>query len=100
MSIVRWNLKEAGCWKPTNLWANLWPNGQKPHRRLHIRVSLPVKIKFDSYTGSCSVNAADRWKKRNVWYSRRSVRNTPRGVTVMWNEQNGYGKQRKLLAKR
>ena len=66
MSIVRWNLKEAGCGELTNPRANLWSDEQKPHRRLYMRVSLPVKMKPDSYTESCAVDAADGWRERNV----------------------------------
>ena len=52
MTIVRWNLKEAGCGEPTNPRANLWSDEQKSHRRLYMRVSLPTKMKPDSYTES------------------------------------------------
>ena len=83
MSTVRWNLKEAGCGESTNLRANLWSDEQKSHRRLYMRVSLHNKIKPDSYTESCAVNAADGWRERNVWYPGRSVRNAPKGVTVI-----------------
>ena len=76
------NLKEAGCGEPTNPWANLWSDEQKPHRRLYMRVSLPHKMKPDSYTESCAVNAADGWRERNVWYPGRSVRNALKRVTV------------------
>ena len=48
-----------------------------------MRVSLLAKMKPDSYTESCAVNAADRRRKRNVWYPGRSVRNALRGVTVI-----------------
>lgn len=74
MSIVRWNLKEAGCGEPTNLRANLRSDGKKSYIRLYMRVSLPHKMKPDSYTESCAVNAADGWRERNVWYPGRSVR--------------------------
>ena len=50
MSIVRWNLKEAGCGEPTNPRASLWSDEQKSHTRLCMRVSLPCKMKPDSYT--------------------------------------------------
>ena len=83
MPIVRWDLKEAGCGEPTNPRANLWSDGQKPHRRLYMRVSLHAKIKPNSYTESCAVNATDGWRERNVWYPGRSVWNTPKGVTVI-----------------
>ena len=32
-----------------------------------MRVSLPYKMKPDSYTESCAVNAAGGWRERNVW---------------------------------
>ena len=71
---MRWNLKEAGCGEPTNLRANLRSDGKKSYIRLYMRVSLPHKMKPDSYTESCAVNAADGWRERNVWYPGRSVR--------------------------
>ena len=74
MPIVRWDLKEAGCGEHTNPRANLWSDGQKSHIRLYMGVSLRDKIKPDSYTEPGAVNAADRWRKRNVWYPGRSVR--------------------------
>ena len=61
------NLKEAGCGELTNLRANLWSDGQKPYRRLCMRISLHHKMKSDSYTESCTVDTADGWRKRNVW---------------------------------
>ena len=82
MSIVRWNLKEAGCEENTNSRANLWSDGQKSYRRLYMRVSLLYKTKPDSYTESCTVNAADRWRERNVWYPGRSVRYALKEVTI------------------
>ena len=48
-----------------------------------MRVSLHLKMKPDSYTESCAVNAADGWRERNVWYPGRSVRNALKGVTVI-----------------
>lgn len=35
VSIVRWNLKEAGYGEHTNPWANLWSDGQKSHQAMH-----------------------------------------------------------------
>ena len=32
-----------------------------------MRVNLHNKMKPDSYTESCAVNAADGWRERNVW---------------------------------
>ena len=48
-----------------------------------MRVSLQNRMKPDSYTESCAVDAADRWRERNVWYPGRSVWNAPKGVTVI-----------------
>ena len=77
------NLKEAGCGERTNPRANLWSDEQKSHRRLYMRVSLLYKMKPDSYTESCAVNAADGWRERNVWYPGRSVRNVLKRITVI-----------------
>ena len=62
--------------------ANLWLDEQKPHIRLCMRVRLLNKSKPDSYTESCGVNVAGRWRERNVWYPGRSARNAPKGVTT------------------
>ena len=48
-----------------------------------MRVSLPHKMKPDSYTESCAVDAADGWRERNVWYPGRSVQYAPKRVTVI-----------------
>ena len=56
MSIVRWNLKEAGCEEHTNSWANLWSDGQKSHIRLCMRVKLHIKLKPNNYTESCMIS--------------------------------------------
>ena len=48
-----------------------------------MRVSLRHKMKPDSYTESCAVNAADGWRERNVWYPGRSVWNALKRVTVI-----------------
>ena len=48
-----------------------------------MRVSLRHKMKPDSYTESCAVNAADGWRERNVWYPGKSVRYAPKRVTVI-----------------
>lgn len=77
------NLKEAGCGKHTNPRANLWSDGQKPYIRLYMRVSLLYKMKPDSYTESCMVNAADGRRERNVWYPGRSVWKALKRVTVI-----------------
>ena len=99
MSIARWNLKEAGYGEPTNPWANLWSDGQKSHIRLYMRVSLHNKIKPDSYTESCAVDAADRWRERNVCVSAplRSVQNKrpldalhPREVCTERSERSNH----------
>ena len=83
MSIARWNLKEAGCGEPTNPRANLWSDEQKSHIRSSMRVRLQFKPKPNSYTESCLIDEADRWRGRNVWYPGRSVRNAPKGVTIV-----------------
>ena len=91
------NLKEAGCGELTNLRANLWSDGQKPYRRLCMRVSLQHKMKPDSYTESCTVDMADGWRERNVCVSAplRSVQNKrpldalhPREVCTERSEKN------------
>ena len=81
MSIVRWDLKEAGCGEHTNPRANLWSDEQKPHMRLCMRVRLHVKLKPNNYTESCMINVADGWREGNVWYLGRSVRYALKGVT-------------------
>ena len=48
-----------------------------------MRVSLHAEMKPDSYTESCAVDAADRWRERNVWYPGRSVWNALKRVTVI-----------------
>ena len=83
MSIVRWNLKEAGCEEHTNSRANLWSDEQKSHRRLCMRVRLLDKSKPNSYTESCMINEADGWRGRNVWYLGRSVRQALKEVTTI-----------------
>ena len=82
VSIVRWNLKEAGCEEHTNSWANLWSDEQKSHMRLCMRVRLQVKSKPNNYTESCMINEADGWRGRNVWYLGRSVRYALKEVTI------------------
>ncbi len=48
-----------------------------------MEVRLLSKSKPDNYTEPCVVNAADRWRKRSVWYPGRSARNAPKGVTTV-----------------
>ena len=45
VSIVRWNLKEAGFGEHTNPRANLWPDVQKSHIRFSPRVRLQNRPK-------------------------------------------------------
>lgn len=45
-------------------------------------IRLPYKSKSDSYTESCRIDEADRWRGRNVWYPGRSVRHALKGVTT------------------
>ena len=71
MSIVRWNLKEAGCGEPTNLRANLRSDGKKSYIRLYMRVRLHSKSKPNNYTESCIVNAADGYRKQGELLTKR-----------------------------
>ena len=73
MSIVRWNLKEAGFGEHTNPRANLRPDVQKSHTRFSLRVRLHIKPKPSNYTKSAKIDEAGRWRKRNVWYPGRPV---------------------------
>ena len=86
MSIVRRNLREAGCEEHTNSWANLWSDEQKSHIRLCMRIRLLIKSKSNNYTESCVINEADGWRVRNVWYLGRSVRYALEEVTIASNE--------------
>ena len=47
-----------------------------------MRVRLPYKSKPKSYTGSCRIDEADRWRGRNVWYPGRPVRHALKGATT------------------
>ena len=82
VSIVRWNLEEAGCEEHTNSWENLWSDEQKSYMRLCMRVRLHSKSKPNNYTESCMINEADGWRGRNVWYLGRSVRYALKEVTI------------------
>ena len=82
MSIVRWNLKEAGCEENTNSRANLLSDEQKSHMRLCMRVRLHIKSKPNNYTESYIIDEADGWRGRNVWYLGRSVRYALKEVTI------------------
>ena len=83
VSIVRWNLKEAGCGEQANPRANLWSDEQKSHMRLCMRVRLQCKSKPNNYTESCMINVADIWREGNVWYLGRSVWNALKRVTTI-----------------
>ena len=48
-----------------------------------MRVRLQSKSKPNNYTESCMINVADGWREGNVWYSGRSVRYAPKGVTIV-----------------
>lgn len=82
MFIVRWNRKEAGCGEHTNPRANRWSDEQKSYKRLGARVRLHAKPKPNNYTELRTVNTADGWRERNVWYPGRSVRYALKGVTI------------------
>ena len=62
--------------------ANLWSDEQKSHIRLYVWVRLLNKSKPNNYTELHTVNVADRWRERNVWYPGRSVRYALKGVTT------------------
>lgn len=50
-------------------------------------VRLLLKSKPNSYTEPWVVNAADRWRERNVWYPGRSAWDALKGVnTAQGNE--------------
>ena len=83
VSIVRWNLKEAGCEEHTNSRANLWSNEQKPHMRSCMRVSLQPELKPNNYTETCMIDEADGWRGRNVWYPGRPVWNASKEATTV-----------------
>ena len=83
VSIVRWNLKEAGFGEPTNPRANLRPDEQKSHIRYSLRVRLPYKPKPDNYTEPAGIDETGRWRERNVWYPGRPARNALERVNVI-----------------
>ena len=62
--------------------ANLWPDGQKSHKRPCMRVSLPHKMKPNNHPESCMVDVAGRWRERTCEYPGRSVRHALKGVTI------------------
>ena len=62
--------------------ANLWPDGQKSHKRPCMRVSLLIKMKPDNHPESGMVNVAGRWRERMCEYPGRSVRYALKGVTT------------------
>ena len=47
-----------------------------------MRVRLLYKPKPNSYTESCGINGAGRWREINVWYPGRSAWDAPKGVTA------------------
>ena len=57
-----------------------------------MRVSLPHKMKPDSYTESCTVDAADRWRERNVWY--------PGEICAECSERNKHYREMVLSAQK
>ena len=62
--------------------ANLWPDEQKPYIRLSLGIRPLRRLKSNSYTELAVVDAAGRWRERNVWYLGRSAQNAPKGATV------------------
>ncbi len=47
-----------------------------------MRVRLPNKPKPNSYTESCEIHVAGRWRERNVWYPGRSAWNASKEATM------------------
>ena len=47
-----------------------------------MRVRLRCKPKPKSYTESCVIDVAGRWRERNVWYPGRPAWHALKGVTV------------------
>ena len=64
VSIVGWNLKDAGCGEPTNLQENRWSNELKLYKRLYMGISLHNKSRPDNYTESGVVNVTDGCRKQ------------------------------------
>ena len=50
-----------------------------------MRIRLLCKSKPNSHTESYVINAAGRWKERNVWYPGKAAWNAPEGVTTAIN---------------
>ena len=48
-----------------------------------MRVRLQHKPKPNSYTESCAIDVAGRWRERNVWYPGRSVGNALKEATII-----------------
>ena len=48
-----------------------------------MRVRLQHKPKPNSYTESCGIDVAGRWRERNVWYPGRSAWNAPKVATAV-----------------
>jgi hypothetical protein len=44
---------------------------------------MMVRLPYNNYTESCVIDAAGRWRKRNVWYPGRSARDALREVTIV-----------------
>lgn len=59
-----------------------------------MRVRLPYKSKSKSYTGSCRIDEADRWRGRNVWYPGRPVRHALKGATTAQSSAERTGVSR------
>ena len=78
-------VESEGSWmwgKILTLWANLWSDEQKSHKRSCMRGSLRHKTKPNSYTESYMINVADIWRESDVWYPGRSVRYALKEVTT------------------
>ena len=93
VSIVRWNLKEAGCEEHTNSWANLWSDGQKSYMRLCMRVRLHAKSKPNNYTECLKIKR--RILRRMTSFGRTKVKKTSKSIQIyrIWKSPFSKGLQ-------
>ena len=63
--------------------ANLWPDEQESHIRLSLGTRPPTRSKSNSYTELAVVDAAGRWRERNVWYPGRAARDASKEANVV-----------------
>ena len=48
-----------------------------------MRIRPPNRLKSESYTESCRVDAAGRWRERTCEHPGRSVWHVPKGITIV-----------------